>query len=63
MNAEEMLGLSDAELSQALKDDLEELYNLRFQKAAERIENPGRIHAIRRNIARVRTVMQQRSTS
>ncbi len=63
MNAKEMRGLSDAELSQVLQDGLEELYNLRFQKAAERIENPGRIHAIRRNIARIKTVARQRSES
>ncbi len=63
MNAKEMRELSDAELSQALQDDLEELYNLRFQKAAERIENPGRIRAVRRNIARIKTVGRQRSKS
>ncbi len=63
MNAKEMSGLSDAELSQVLQDGLEELNNLRFQKAAERIENPGRIRAVRRNIARVRTVARQRSES
>ena len=63
MNTNEMRSLSEAELSQTLQDNLEELYNLRFQKAAERIENPGRIRAIRRNIARVRTVARQRSES
>ncbi len=63
MNAKEMRGLSDAELSQAMQDDLEELYNLRFQKAAERIENPGRMRAVRRNIARTRTLARERSKS
>ena len=63
MNAKEMRGLSDPELSQALQDNLEELYNLRFQKAAERIENPGRMRAARRNIARIKTVTRQRSKS
>ena len=63
MNAKEMRGLSEAELSQALQDDMEELYNLRFQKAAEQMENPGRMRAVRRNIARARTIAQQRSES
>ncbi len=61
MNAKEMRGLTDEELSQVLQDDLEELYNLRFQKAAERIENPGRIRAIRKNIARIKTVQRSKS--
>lgn len=63
MKAKEMRGLSEVELSQQLQDDLEELYNLRFQKAAERIENPGRLRAIRRNIARIRTIARERSKS
>lgn len=63
MGPKEMRNLSDAELSQALQDDLEELYNLRFQKAAERIENPGRMRSIRRNIARIKTIARQRSRS
>ena len=63
MNAKEMRGLSDQELTQTLQDSMEELYNFRFQKAAERIENPGRVRAVRRNIARVKTVVRERSTS
>ncbi len=63
MNTKELIELSDAELTQALQDDLEELYNLRFQKAAERIENPGRMRAVRRNIARIRTIARQRRKS
>ena len=63
MNAKEMRSLSEQELTQALQDNLEELYNFRFQKAAERIENPGRVRAVRRNIARIKTVAQERSES
>jgi len=61
MDAKEMRGLSDQELTQALQDNMEELYNFRFQKAAERIENPGRVKAVRRNIARIKTVARERS--
>lgn len=63
MNAKEMRGLSDQELTQTLQDNLEELYNFRFQKAAERIENPGRVRSVRRNIARIKTVTRERSKS
>ncbi len=63
MNAKEMRGLSDQELTQTLQDNLEELYNFRFQKAAERIENPGRVRSVRKNIARIKTVAQERSKS
>ena len=63
MNAKEMRGLSDQELTQTLQDSMEELYNFRFQKAAERIENPGRVHTVRKDIARIKTVVRERSNS
>ena len=54
--------VSDLGYSQgSVQENLEELYNLRFQKAAERIENPGRMRGISRNIARIKTVFRERS--
>ncbi len=61
MEAKEMRDLSDEDLSQTLQENLEELYNLRFQKASERIENPGRMKEIKRNVARIKTVVRERS--
>ena len=47
-----------AELSQKLADLKQELFNLRFQHAVNQLENPGRIEAVKRDIARVKTVMR-----
>lgn len=63
MKSNEVRSLSDAELDQTLQDSLEELYNLRFQKAAERIENPGRIKEVRKTIARIKTIVRERRDS
>ena len=58
MNATELRELSAAELSQKLADLKQELFNLRFQHAVNQLENPGRIEAVKRDIARVKTVMR-----
>lgn len=63
MKASEVRPMSESELSQALEDNVEELYNLRFQKAAERIENSGRMREIRKDIARIKTIVRERSGS
>jgi len=47
----------DAELTAAKK----ELFNLRFQNATNQLENTGRIKEVRRNIARIQTVMTQKT--
>ncbi len=58
MKATELRELSAAELSQKLADLKQELFNLRFQHAVNQLENPGRIEAVKRDIARVKTVMR-----
>ena len=58
MKATERRELSAAELSQKLADLKQELFNLRFQHAVNQLENPGRIEAVKRDIARVKTVMR-----
>ena len=52
---------STAELNQALVDAKKELFNLRFQNATNQLENTGRIKEVRRNIARIQTVITQKS--
>jgi large subunit ribosomal protein L29 len=47
----------DAELTAAKK----ELFNLRFQNATNQLENTGRIKEVRRNIARIKTVITQKA--
>ncbi len=59
MKASELRELSVAELEIKLKDLKEELFNLRFQLAINQLENPMRITAVKRDIARVSTVIRE----
>ncbi len=52
---------SDAELAQALVDAKKELFNLRFQNATNQLDNTARIKDVRRNIARIQTVITQKA--
>ena len=60
MKAREFRELSDEELRQKGQELVEELFNLRFQLATSQIENVGRISAVRRDIARVKTIQRER---
>ena len=60
MKASELRGLSDTELAEKGQELAEELFNLRFQLATAQIENVGRMSAVRRDIARVKTVQRER---
>ena len=60
MKAKEVRDLSANELEVRLDELKEELFNLRFQLATGQLENPMRISAVRKNIARVKTVMRER---
>ena len=57
----ELRDMSNDELHTKLDDLREELFNLRFQKASNRLENPGRIQVVRRDIARIKTLQTQRA--
>jgi large subunit ribosomal protein L29 len=59
MTAKELRELTESELELKLKDLKEELFNLRFQLAINQLENPMRITAVKRDIARVSTVMRE----
>ena len=48
------------ELREQLSDLKEELFNLRFQAVTGQLQNPARIRFIRKDIARVMTVMRER---
>ena len=60
MKAHELRDLGPEELQQKYQELVEELFNLRFQLATGQIENVGRITAVRRDIARVKTVQRER---
>ncbi|SFR04908.1 50S ribosomal protein L29 [Desulfoscipio geothermicus] len=60
MKANELRELTDAELQKKLHDTKDELFRLRFQLATGQLDNPMRIKEVRRNIARVKTVLRER---
>jgi large subunit ribosomal protein L29 len=60
MKAHEVRDLNPEELQQKYQELIEELFNLRFQLATGQIENVGHISAVRRDIARVKTVQRER---
>ena len=58
---EELKGKSAAELNEDLVALKKELFNLRFQNATNQLDNTSRIKEVRRNIARVKTVITEKS--
>ena len=60
MKAEEIRAMSSEELLRKLDDLKEELFNLRFQMATAQLDNPMRIREVRRDIARVKTILRER---
>ena len=60
MKASELRELTIEELASKLKDLKEELFNLRFQLAINQLENPTRIKAVKKDIARVMTVIKEK---
>lgn len=59
MKAAELREMSNAELTKKLAELKEELFNLRFQHAINQLDNPGRIATVKRDIARVMTVLAE----
>ena len=57
MKAQEIREKSPAELDQMLKELQKELFHLRFQLAINQLENPTRINAVKKDIARVKTII------
>jgi len=56
----ELRNLDDAELTLKLREAKEELFNLRFQGATGQLENHGRLRAVRKDIARIYTILRER---
>ncbi len=61
MKAKELRELSVNELNQKLADLKEELFNLRFQHTVNQLENPLRLVAVRKDIARVKTLLGEKA--
>ncbi|MFC4098339.1 MULTISPECIES: 50S ribosomal protein L29 [Paenibacillus] len=60
MKASEFRNLTSAEIEQKVAGFKEELFNLRFQLATGQLDNPQRISAVRKEIARAKTVLRER---
>ncbi len=60
MKAKEIRELTDAEAQAKLRDFRQEQFNLRLQQQTARIERPSRLHEVRRDIARIETILRAR---
>ncbi len=58
--ASELRELGEEELTTELREAKEELFNLRFQMATGQLDNNRRLRTVRRNIARIYTVLRER---
>ena len=58
--AEELRQLTAEELTNKVREMKEELFNLRFQAASGQLESHGRLSAVRKEIARVYTIIRER---
>ena len=58
---EDLKAKSVAELNEELVAAKKELFNLRFQNATNQLDNTGRIKEVRKNIARIQTVITEKS--
>ena len=60
MQAQELIALPLAELEKKLDDAHRELFNLRFQRAQNQLKDVNTMKRVRRDIARIKTVLRQR---
>ena len=57
---EELRTLTSEELNKTIKENKEELFNLRFQQATGNLEKPGRLKDLRKEVARMKTIIRER---
>jgi large subunit ribosomal protein L29 len=61
MKASDVRAKTDDELKQQVDDLSKEAFNLRFQKASGQLENTTRVRQVRRDIARIKTILGERA--
>ena len=61
MKAATLRDMTTIELEERLEQDRQELFNLRFQAATQQIDNPRRLRELRKNVARILTLLQERA--
>ena len=62
MKASEIRDLSLVEMNEKLTDLKDELFKLRFQLAVNQLDNPMRIKAVKKDIARIKTVIREQES-
>ena len=60
LTVDKLATMDEAELGEKLRSAKEELFNLRFQSATGQLENSSRLKAVKRDIARIYTVLRER---
>lgn len=60
MKAVDIRELTDAEIREQVAQSKEELFRLRFRSATQQLENPSLIKSLRRDIARLNTILRER---
>lgn len=60
MKITDLREMTNDEISQKLHDNQEELFNLRFQKSMNRLENANKLKDIKKDIARMKTLLTER---
>ena len=63
MKAKEIREMSREEMTQKLAELKKDLFNLRFQHATNQLENPIKIVAVKRDIARINTIIREKEIS
>lgn len=63
MIAKELRELSVEELNSRLESNIEELFNLRFQQVRNMLENPGRFKVLKRENARIKTILTEKKNN
>jgi large subunit ribosomal protein L29 len=63
MKAHDLRQLSDAELQKRIQEEEENLAHLRFQKVIGQLENPMKLGHIRKDIARMKTILRERNAN
>ena len=60
MKSKDIRGLTDAEAQAKLRELREEMFNLRIQQKLARLERPSHLREVRRDIARLETILRER---
>ena len=60
MKAQELRSMTNADLASKLDDAYQEMFNLRFQRATGKLTNTARINQVRKEIARMKTILRER---